>query len=90
MTNCVGILDCAGKTWGVCIPDLPGCYGGGASAEAAIEDAASTAREWLAHQLGNGLAQPKAQNRRLTRSAFFSECGEGEIGRQPGREVLKR
>ncbi len=44
------------------IPDLPGCYGGGASAEAAIEDATSAAREWLALHLGKGLAQPKAHN----------------------------
>ena len=58
MTNYVGILDGSGKTWGVRIPDLPGCYGGGASAEAAIDDAASAAREWLAQQLSKGLAQP--------------------------------
>ena len=62
MTNSVGILDGSGKTWGVRIPDLPGCYGGGASAEAAIDDAASAAREWLAQQLSKGLAQPKARN----------------------------
>ena len=62
MTNYVGILDGSGKTWGVRIPDFPGCYGGGASAEAAIEDAASAAREWLAQQLSKGLAQPKARN----------------------------
>ena len=62
MTNYVGVLDGGGKTWGVRIPDLPGCYGGGASAEAAIEDAASAAREWLAQQLSKGLAQPKARN----------------------------
>lgn len=62
MTNYVGILDGAGKTWGVRIPDLPGCYGGGANAEGAIEDAASAAREWLAQQLGKDLAQPKARN----------------------------
>ena len=62
MTNYVGILDGSGKTWGVRIPDLPGCYGGGASAEAAIDDAASAAREWLAQQLSKGLAQPKARN----------------------------
>ena len=62
MTNYVGILDGSGKTWGVRIPDLPGCYGGGASAEAAIEDAASAGREWLAQQLNKGLTQPKARN----------------------------
>ena len=62
MTNYVGILDGSGKTWGVRIPDLPGCYGGGASAEAAIDDATSAAREWLAQQLSKNLPQPKARN----------------------------
>ncbi len=62
MTNYIGILDGTGKTWGVRIPDLPGCYGGGASAETAIEDATSAAREWLAQQLSKSLAQPKARN----------------------------
>ena len=62
MTNYVGVLDGSGKTWGVRIPDMPGCYGGGASAEAAIVDATSAAREWLAQQLSKGQTQPKARN----------------------------
>jgi predicted RNase H-like HicB family nuclease len=62
MTNYVGILDGGSDVWGVRIPDLPGCYGGGASAEAAIDDVTSAAREWLGQHLGNGLEQPKARN----------------------------
>ena len=62
MTNYVGILDGSEKTWGVRIPDLEGCYSSGASAEAAIEDAASAAHEWLAQRLSKGLPQPKARN----------------------------
>jgi predicted RNase H-like HicB family nuclease len=50
MTNYVGILDGGDNTYGVRIPDLPGCYGGGASPEAAIADAMSAAREWIAHR----------------------------------------
>lgn len=45
----VGILDGAGDAWGVRIPDLPGCFGGGASPEAAIADATSAAREYAVH-----------------------------------------
>ena len=75
MTNYVGILDGTGKTWGVRIPDMPGCYGGGASAEAAIEDATSAAREWLAQQLSRGLAQPKARN--LAAIIKFGEFDSG-------------
>jgi predicted RNase H-like HicB family nuclease len=50
MTSYVGILDGSGKVYGVRIPDLPGCYGGGATPEAAIADAMSAAREWIGHR----------------------------------------
>ena len=50
MTHYVGVLDGGGKAWGVRIPDLPGCYGGGTSPEAAIEDAMSAARDWIGHR----------------------------------------
>ena len=59
MTNYVGILDGSGKAYGVRIPDLPGCYGGGATPEAAITDAMSAAREWIAHRETKGEAAPK-------------------------------
>ena len=62
MTSYVGILDGGGEAWGVRIPDLPGCYGGGATAEAALDDAASAAREWLAHRLAKGGTQPLARD----------------------------
>jgi predicted RNase H-like HicB family nuclease len=59
MTQYVGILDGAGKTYGVRLPDLPGCYGGGATPEAAISNAMSAAREWLGHRETKGEAAPK-------------------------------
>jgi predicted RNase H-like HicB family nuclease len=59
MTNYVGILDGSGTVFGVRIPDLPGCYGGGATPEAAIADAMSAAREWVAHRETKDLAAPK-------------------------------
>ena len=61
MTQYVGILDGTGKTFGVRLPDLPGCYGGGATPEAAIADAMSAAREWLGHRETKGKAAPKAR-----------------------------
>jgi len=42
-----GILDGQGDVWGVRIPDLPGCHGGGSTPEAAMSDAMSAAAEWL-------------------------------------------
>lgn len=62
MTQYVGVLDGGGKAFGVRIPDLPGCYGGGASAEAAIADAMSAAREWLGHRETKGEGPPKPRS----------------------------
>jgi predicted RNase H-like HicB family nuclease len=50
MPHYVGILDGSGGTWGVRVPDLPGCHGGGGTAEAAIADVVSAAREWADHR----------------------------------------
>src|SRR5476649_2589000 len=61
MTDYVGIIDESDGTWGVRIPDLPGCYGAGDSADAAIRDAASAAREWIAHAETLGRPHPKAR-----------------------------
>ena len=61
MTQYVGILDGAGKTFGVRLPDLPGCYGGGATPEAAISDAMSAARAWLGHRETKGESAPNAR-----------------------------
>jgi predicted RNase H-like HicB family nuclease len=54
----IGVLDGSDDTWGIRIPDLPGCHGGGNTAEAAIEDATSAAREWAEHRKAKGLAMP--------------------------------
>jgi predicted RNase H-like HicB family nuclease len=43
---------------GVRIPDLPGCHGGGATAEAALADAISAVREWAEHRRVAGLGLP--------------------------------
>jgi len=62
MSNYIGILDGAAKAYGVRIPDLVGCYGGGATPEAAIADAISAAREWIAHRQVKGEAIPKPRS----------------------------
>jgi predicted RNase H-like HicB family nuclease len=58
MPHYVGILDGSGDTWGVRVADLPGCHGGGDTAQAAIADAVSAAREWTEHRNGGGAALP--------------------------------
>ncbi len=57
----LGILDGSGQVWGIRIPDLPGCFGGGATPEAAIEDAVSAMREYatLVTDGGGTLAEPR-------------------------------
>ncbi len=61
MMHYVGILDGAGDVWGVRIPDLPGCNGGGPTPEAAIADAISAMREWAATVANHGEAIPAAR-----------------------------
>ena len=59
MTDYIGILDGGGEAYGVRIPDLPGCFGGGATPQAAIADAMSAARDWIAHRKTKGKAATK-------------------------------
>ena len=54
----VGILDGAGSVWSVRIPDLPGCFGAGATQDEAVADATEAAAEWLEHQRQRGVAIP--------------------------------
>jgi len=61
VANYVGILDGADDVWGVRIPDVPGCHGGGASPEAALADAISALRELAAHYVSNEMPVPAAR-----------------------------
>jgi len=58
VANYVGILDGAGDLWGVRIPDVPGCHGGGESPEAALADAISALREVAAYYVSNAIPIP--------------------------------
>ena len=81
MTDYVGIIDRSGETWGVRIPDLPGCYGAGDSADAAIRDAASAAREWIAHSesLGRPRPNPRAMDEVLAAREVDVAAGEAAV-----------
>jgi predicted RNase H-like HicB family nuclease len=78
VTNYIGILDGKGKAWGVRLPDLPGCYGGGATAEAAIADAMSAAREWIAHRRAKGQVTPKPRSMSQILKAAEADMTKGE------------
>jgi predicted RNase H-like HicB family nuclease len=79
MTDYIGILDGAGDTWGVRIPDLPGCHGGGATAAAALADAISAAREWAEHCRAAGGSLPIARSLPEIGAAERIDAAAGEI-----------
>ena len=76
MTHYVGVLDGSGDVWGVRIPDIAGCVGGGATAEAAIADAAEALRDVIAHKRENGFAAPRPST--LAEIMASGEIGKGE------------
>jgi predicted RNase H-like HicB family nuclease len=76
MTQYVGILDGSGDVWGVRIPDVSGCVGGGVTPEAAVADAASALKDVMAHKQSGGFPLPRAS---LLASIIASgEIAEGE------------
>ncbi|CDX45500.1 CopG domain protein DNA-binding domain protein [Mesorhizobium sp. SOD10] len=81
MTHYVGILDGVDDIWGVRIPDLPGCHGGGASPEEAIADATSAVREWAETRLAKHVSLPEARTvANLLRSGEIdSAAGESAV-----------
>ncbi len=81
MANYVGILDGGGDVWGVRIPDLPGCFGGGATPEEALSDVMSAAREWIDHQRVKGieLAEPRSVEAFRLEENVDLEAGEALV-----------
>ena len=81
MTHYVGILDGAEDVWGVRVPDLPGCHGGGASPEEAIADATSAMREWAEARMAKQLPMPPPRNMAdlLRAGEIDSSAGESAV-----------
>jgi predicted RNase H-like HicB family nuclease len=79
----VGILDGSKNVWGVRIPDVPGCHGGGPDPEAAIADAIGALREFAARQQAKGiaLAHPRATQEIMRDKAaeFSPQTGEAIV-----------
>ena len=61
MTRYIGLVDGHDGAWGVVIPDFPGCHGGGATIETAVQDATSALREFAADMLADGEVLPVAR-----------------------------
>ena len=71
MIRYVGILDGSDGVWGVRVPDLPGCHGGGASPAEAIADAVSAMGEWAEVRIAKHLPMPNPRT-----VANLLQCGE--------------
>jgi hypothetical protein len=76
MTHFVGVIDGAGKNWGVRFPDVDGCVGVGATPEEAIVSATEALREVMSYKRGGGFKINKA--RTLTQILASGEVAPGE------------
>ncbi len=79
MTFYVGILDGSDDVWGVRIPDCPGAYGAGESAEAAAASAIKGLTAWADATLKDGASLPAARSLADIFAAGEMEPGETAI-----------
>lgn len=81
MTHYVGILDGAEDVWGVRVPDLPGCHGGGATPDEAIADTVSAARDWADAWMADGrqVPQPRTVAQILLDGEIDTGAGESSV-----------
>jgi predicted RNase H-like HicB family nuclease len=79
MTQYIGVLDGSGKSYCIRIPDLPGCYGGGTTPEAALTDAMSAAREWINHRMIKNQVAPKPRSMAQILKAGEIEAKRNEV-----------
>ncbi len=54
MTRYLALVDGKPGAYGVRIPDFPGCFGGGATVESAVEDATRALREFSSDMVTDG------------------------------------
>jgi len=69
-TQYFGVLDGCPGAYGVVVPDLPGCCGGGATIDAAIEDAAGALEVIVELMRADGDAVPKPSSLDAMRAAY--------------------
>ena len=91
MTYYVGVLDGGGEVWGVRIPDIPGCVGGGKTPEAAIADAARRpprcSRPQARRRFRRATAIEPVRNRGVRGNRRGRKCGHGPA---PARTPAER
>ncbi len=62
MSYYIGILDGSGSTWGIRIPDCPGAFGAGNSAETAFHNAIEGLAAWAEATLKDGDELPHGRS----------------------------
>lgn len=62
MSHYIGVLEGKNDVWSVWLPDLPGCVGAGADAEAAIDDVTSALSEVASIMVSEGTPLPVARD----------------------------
>ena len=69
MPHYVGILDGSGDTWGVRVPDLPGCISDGETPQEAFTNAQDAIACWIeaAEDMGRPIPDPSPQEPELLR-----------------------
>jgi len=91
MTLYVGILDGSGDAWGVRIPDCPGAYGAGETADLAMTNAGKGLATWAEATIKDGASLPTVRS--LEEIVAAGEVGPGEAAvlipllRDSGRTV---
>lgn len=78
MAHFIGILDGSDGVYGVRIPDVPGCHGGGATPEDAIADAISALRE-MADQVKSAQRRSAVEIIADPGAAFDAGAGESLV-----------
>jgi predicted RNase H-like HicB family nuclease len=79
MTHYFGILDGSGNTWGVRIPDCPGAYGAGETAELAVSSAIKGLATWAEATLKDGDVLPVPRSLAEIIRAEEIEAGEATV-----------
>jgi predicted RNase H-like HicB family nuclease len=79
MTFYIGILDGSGDVWGVRIPDCPGAYGAGESAELAVASAIKGLTAWAGAAVKDGAQLPNARSLAEILASGEIEAGETTV-----------
>ena len=66
--------------WGVVIPDFPGCHGGGATVEEAVQDATSALSEFASLMIRDGEKVPAPRSIDEVLNEYNSRTGEKRAG----------